>query len=765
MPYTFPNSISEEIWNSKYRYKKADGTPIDKTIEDTWLRVAKACAEAENEPEEWAPKFYNALQDFKFIPAGRILSGAGTSRSVTLFNCYVMGTIPDSMDGIFTMLREAALTLQQGGGIGYDFSTIRPRGSLVKGVDSDASGPLSFMDVWDIMCKTIMSAGSRRGAMMATMRCDHPDVLDFISAKSDPLRLRNFNVSVLCTDDFMKCVKEKGVWELKFDDKVYDKIRAEELWDKILQNTYTQAEPGVIFIDRINDLNNLWYKERISATNPCGEQPLPPYGACLLGSINLTKFILDPFGSNCRINYAELHDTVTIAVRMLDNVIDISKFPLKQQEVEAKNKRRIGLGVTGLADALTMLKVKYNTEKATRLTSYMLSTIMETAYLTSMHLAKEKGSFPVCRNEHLLESKFIKNLRSELREEIRKHGLRNSHLLSIAPTGTISLLAGNVSSGIEPIFAASYERNVTQKDGTRIPQKVEDYAVSKFRELFPGENIPDYFLQASDLTPRDHVIMQATAQKFVDSAISKTVNVPANISFDEFKQVYYLAYEKGCKGCTTYRPNDITGSILSETPKEENEEKISVPGKPESITAQWIGETDPTPRPNFLTGKTYKIKLGSMHHACYITINDHEVSGQIRPFEIFISTKDVTFQPWAAALTRMISAIFRRPYDASFVPEELKVIFDPTFSGFKDGKPIPSLLAAIGQVIEEHMKGLKNPKDERNVTVPWVEIDPIKEPENSSSKTPEICEKCLSTNLTHANGCITCADCFHSKCS
>ena len=364
----FAAPIAEQIWDMKYRFKDAAGTPLDHGVEDTWKRIAGALASVEKQPDMWADKFYNALEDFKFLPAGRIIAGAGTDRSVTLFNCFVMGTVPDSMGGIFDMLKEAAITMQQGGGIGYDFSTLRPKGAPVKGVAADASGPLSFMDVWDAMCRTIMSAGSRRGAMMATMRCDHPDIDQFIEAKQDGARLRMFNLSVLITDDFMDAVKADAAWDLVFDGTVYKTVKALELWNKIMQATYDYAEPGVIFIDRINKKNNLHYCETIAATNPCGEQPLPPYGACLLGSINLARLVNDPFESGADLDVASLDDLVRTAVRMMDNVVDASRFPLAAQAQEARAKRRIGLGVTGLADALLMVGERYGTEEAAKRT-------------------------------------------------------------------------------------------------------------------------------------------------------------------------------------------------------------------------------------------------------------------------------------------------------------------------------------------------------------------------------------------------------------
>lgn len=561
----FAAPIAEQIWDMKYRLKAHDGTPKDETVEDTWWRIARALAEAEapETQEHWAQQFYGALEDFKFLPAGRIVAGAGTGRSVTLFNCFVNGTIPDSMGGIFDMLKEAALTMQQGGGIGYDFSTIRPKGSLVKGVDADASGPLSFMDVWDAMCRTIMSAGSRRGAMMATMRCDHPDIEDFITAKQDPRRLRMFNVSVLVTDPFMAAVKADAPWDLVFNGKVYRTVQARDIWNKIMRGTYDYAEPGVIFIDRINAANNLNYVETIAATNPCGEQPLPPYGACLLGSVNLARLVSEPFTAGATLDVSALDDLVRMAVRMMDNVVSVSNFPLPQQAAEAQAKRRIGLGVTGLADALVMVGVRYGSDEAVAITEEWSRLVARAAYLTSVDLAREKGAFPLFDADKFLASGNMQQMDEDVRAAVAEHGIRNALLTSIAPTGTISLYAGNVSSGIEPIFATAYTRKVLQPDGTKTEEEVVDYAVAKYRERSNSKVLPDYFVTAQNLPPEAHVRMQAAAQKWVDSSISKTVNVPADISFEEFQAVYLQAYDMGCKGCTTYRPNDVTGSVLT----------------------------------------------------------------------------------------------------------------------------------------------------------------------------------------------------------
>src|SRR5215207_4713587 len=565
-------AISQQIWDMKYRLKLPSGEPVDRTIEDTWRRVARAVAAPEQDPEHWAERFYAAMSDFRFLPAGRVVAGAGAARQVTLFNCFVMGAIPDDMGGIFAHLREAALTMQQGGGIGYDFSTLRPRGAYVKGVGADASGPLSFMDVWDAMCRTIMSAGYRRGAMMATLSCDHPDIEAFIEAKREPGRLRMFNLSVLVTDAFMQAVAENAPWQLQFGGTVAKVLPARELWDKIMRATYAYAEPGVIFIDRINRLNNLWYCEHISATNPCGEQPLPPYGACLLGSVNLARFVERPFTPEARLDTAALAALIPDVVRMLDNVIDISGFPLPQQQEEAQKKRRIGLGVTGLADALILCGVRYGSAEAVAAVEAWLGTIQRAAYLASAALAAEKGAFPLFERDRYLAGETVAGLDPEVRDAIAKHGIRNALLTSIAPTGTISLFADNVSSGLEPVFSFRYTRNVLMPDGTRREEEVTDYAYRMFRRL-RGESapLPDYFVDAQTLSPDDHVVMQAAVQRYIDSSISKTINVPADIPFDSFKSVYARAYALGCKGCTTYRPNEVTGAVLQARPEAQPE--------------------------------------------------------------------------------------------------------------------------------------------------------------------------------------------------
>ena len=751
----FPMAISQQIWDMKYRLKDQNGTFLEQTVQDTWRRIAKALSEVETEPKKWETIFYNALTDFKFLPAGRITAGSGTKRNVTLFNCFVMGVIPDSMSGIFDMLKEAALTMQQGGGIGYDFSTIRPKGSLVKGIAADASGPVSFMDVWDSMCRTIMSAGSRRGAMMATMRCDHPDIEEFIAAKSDSQKLRMFNLSVLVTDAFMDAVKKGEDWKLIYNNKVYSVIKAADLWDQIMRATYNFAEPGVIFIDRINATNNLSYCETITATNPCGEQPLPPYGACLLGSINLAKLVEHPFDKNAYLDGSQLEDLVFTAVRMMDNVIEVSQFPLEAQKLEAKNKRRIGLGVTGLADALLMVGLRYGSDEAVKKTEKWMKTIARSAYNASINLAEEKGAFPLFDPEKFIVSGNMIQMDEDVKKAVNKFGIRNALLTSIAPTGTISLYAGNVSSGIEPVFAYSYKRKVLQNDGSHVEEEVVDYAVQLWRDKFGNAPLPDFFVSAQNLTPADHVKMQAAAQKWVDSSISKTINCPEDISFDDFKEVYIQAYDTGCKGCTTYRPNEVTGSVLSAA----SEEKSS---SDQEVNGDIIYMSEPLDRPSTLDGNTYKLKWPDSEHAIYVTINDIIVNDKRRPFEVFINSKNMEHFAWTVGLTRMISAVFRRGGDVSFVVDELKAVFDPRGGAWVGGKYIPSILAAIGGILEEHMMKIGFIKD--SDTSLFHKSSEVTKVENLKLSRQKSCTSCGQFDLQMIEGCMTCRSCGYSKC-
>jgi ribonucleoside-diphosphate reductase alpha chain len=805
--------IQHAIWVNKYR------AASDLRITDTWARVAKALAEAEK-PEVrkvWEERFYAALEDFRFITAGRTLSGAGTGRAVTLLNCFVMGDIEDSMGGIFQGLAESATTLQRGGGIGHDFSTLRPKGAPVKGVGADASGPVSFMDVWDAMCKTIMSAGNRRGAMMGTMRCDHPDIEAFIEAKNDPARLRNFNLSVLATDAFMQAVKEDKEWALHFDETVYKTLPARDLWAKIMRNAYAMAEPGVIFIDRYNAVNNIGAIETIRSTNPCGEQGLPPYGACCLGSINLAALVRRAFTKTAGIDHNELVELVEVAVRMLDNVIDVSKYPLFAQASEARNKRRIGLGVTGLANALAMCGLHYGTEEARTQAARWMELITDNAYKASIALAVEKGAFPLFDWATYGRPGSVAS-----RYAIPKTGIRNALLTSIAPTGTISLVAGNISSGIEPVFDLTFKRTVLQADGSRTTTEVRDYAYAQWlaadEKNAKRPDLPGFFVTASELSPEQHLLMQAALQPHIDSSISKTINCDANMPFETFQDIYTQAYELGLKGCTAFRPNEVTGSILTASDDTKGQEKPAdtrqnVTGKSpanaeELPTAEaileaarklvmdklkkagegeWQVEVVPqlAPREQVLDGKTYKLKWPLIDHAIYITINDvwvieaagpsdlapYGLVSRRRPFEIFINSKHLDSYPWTVAVTRMVSGIFRRGGDVSFVVEELKAVFDPQGGAYVNGKYVPSLIAAIGGVIEQHLLALE--QDNSAPVSPmsgWAATDaaPVEQAAAGPTFAPRpqvLCKRCFSANVKKQEGCIVCRDCNHSACS
>ncbi len=732
----FDVALAEEIWTAKYRFQTSAGEGDD-SFAATAARVARAVAAAESSEcrSSWEARFRDAIQDFRFIPAGRVLAGAGTDRAVTLFNCFVMGTIPDSLDGIFEHLKQAALTMQQGGGVGMDFSTIRPRGALVKGVAADASGPLTFMDCWDSMCRTVQSAGQRRGAMMACLRIDHPDIEAFIDAKRDPARFRNFNLSVLVTDAFMSALGSDSDWPLAFGGKTVRKVRARELWEKLTRATYDVAEPGVIFVDRVNAQNNLAHCETISASNPCGEQMLPPYGACLLGSINLARLVERPFEEGAELDEEQLGELTRTAVRMLDNVIDISRYPLPEQEEEAKAKRRIGLGITGLADALLFCGAAYGGSDAVALTRSWLGTIKREAYRASAELAAEKGPFPLY-DKSMLDRPNLASLDDETRALVAKHGLRNGCLTSIAPTGTTSLLAGNVSSGIEPVFAFSYTRKIRRPDGTTREEKVEDFAMREWRRLKgDAPPPPELFVSAQTLSPSDHLTMQAAAQALIDSSISKTVNCPEEISFEDFADIYVEGYHLGCKGLTTYRPNAVTGSVLSvaETKASSNEEVLE-------------------PRAEQLHGTTYKLKWPESPHAVYITINDLDQDGERRPFEMFINSKNMEHYAWTLGLTRMVSAVFRRSSDVAFVAEELKAVFDPRGGAWMQGRYVPSLLAAIGDIVERHLGGLGS----RPVEAGGFEA--------ASAKPMPQCPQCGASALVKVEGCNNCLECGYSKC-
>lgn len=530
---------------------------------ETFEESVERGAAAMQDNDDHRRAYKDVLMHQRFLPAGRVQAAMGSPRAVTAYNCFVSGGIEDSMDSIMQRAAEAAETMRRGGGIGFDFSSIRPSGDRIVSLDSSASGPVSFMHIFDAVCRTIVSAGHRRGAMMAVLRVDHPNIEEFIRAKKNDKDLTNFNISVGVTDEFMECVTKGKSFDLKFKGRVYDTIDASRLWDEIMRNNWDWAEPGVLFIDRINNDNNLHYAETIEATNPCGEQPLPSFGACLLGSFNLTKYL--PLEGIDRVfNFKQLKEDIPHVVRAMDNVIDRTEYPLVEQQREARRKRRMGLGITGLANCLSLLGLRYGSVEAVKFTRKVMKTLTCEAYSASSDLAKEKGSFPLYKQEEYLSGGFIKRLPTDLREKIKDQGIRNSHLISIAPTGTISFTADNISSGIEPVFALEYDRTVQTEQGATI-LKMRDYAYNFY-------GVSD--VTTEDLTTQDHLDMQIAAQVWVDSAVSKTINVSDDVTFDEFKDIYVKAWKGKLKGVTTFRAAGKRYGILNKVePQEETIEE------------------------------------------------------------------------------------------------------------------------------------------------------------------------------------------------
>lgn len=754
--------LTNEIWTRKYREgpEGSIGETLRRGVEGVYISDTDAKA-------KW--QALEAVEKMLFIPGGRIIAGAGTPHRVTLINCYVSRTIGDSMPEIMDALKEAALTQQQGGGIGMDFSTLRPSGAYLNRTGAIASGPLYFMDMWDSMCATIKSAGGRRGAMMATMHCEHPDLPAFIEAKRQKGRLTNFNVSVLVTDAFMDAVKNDEDWYLGFhepredgehlfttfrDDEdaikkgpwyAYSKWSARELWDMILKNTYEWAEPGVIFIDQVNEQNNLRYMEKIMCTNPCGEQPLPPYACCNLGAINLARMVQQPFTGEAFFDFKLMEKVVAIAMRFLDNVIDVTLYPLEEQAMEEFNKRRTGLGITGLADAMVQLGIKYASKEGVAFTEEVMQLLCKASFKASALLAKERGAFPLYDAEQWGDGcRVIEGLPASVKKLIKQHGIRNGVLLTIAPTGTTSIFAGNVSSGLEPIFMRETTRNVRQADESTKQFTAYDYAALLWRTIKgPNKPYPDYMTEYSDLSPRDHLNIQAICQQYIDASISKTINVPEDMSYDDFKEVYMDAYYMGCKGCTTYRPSDVRGEVLVSAGKKDGpKEKMIIPL---------------IHRPAYLQGCTYKVSWPSDNASYYITINS---APDGRPFEIFIHSTSSKYTDWTTALSLMISAIMRRGDDIMFIPEELRKVASAHDSAWVGPKFYASLVALIGATLEQHLENADQQQ------LPYEAASPT-----AAGETPIInqvkgaqCPECLQPAMFPKEGCLTCSSCGHSKC-
>jgi len=760
--------ISHLVWDEKYRFKDRAGNSLEETPDDTHRRVVRGAYKGDPDIEA-AKRAERAMLEWRWNPAGRIHAGAGTDKRVTWINCFVLPIIADSMDtheksgalGIMDCLKVAALTQQMGGGIGMDFSTLRPKGAIVVRTQSVSDGPLVFMEMWDSMCSTIMSAGWRRGAMMATLRVDHPDIEGFILAKQTAGVLTNFNVSVTVTNAFMEAVKEDLDWELVFDVPrenpltlpkpetalyVYKTLKARDLWEKILRSTYVHAEPGVIFIDRVNELNNLNYCETITATNPCGEQPLPPNGDCDLGAVNLAVLVKDPFTGEAKVDWEGLEDTVRVGVRFLDNVLDRTLYPTEDQKKEALSKRRIGLGVTGLGNMLQQLTLRYGSRAAIAQVGEVMQFIRDKAYWTSIGLAEERGSFPLYNEKEFLKSPFIRALPRLIKSAIKKKGIRNGLLLTIAPTGTTSCYYHNISSGMEPSFSWQYTRKKRAPEGGYTSVEVEDYGYLKFREMFgDDEPLPDYMVTALELTVDEHLMMQATCQKFVDAAISKTMNVPTEMSFEDFRQVYQNAWDWGCKGCTTYRedPNSVRGSILT-------------------VGKEVLPTIEPTPRPEVLEGKTYKLKWPETETAFYVTFNYYvRADGTKAPFEMFISSKNVQHAEWMTVLTRVVSAVFRRGGDTAFLVDELKQIYSPLGGAWVNQKYVPSLVALFGETLERFLAdigpdGLPQTEEEGSLSPLMLAT--------RTGRLGEFCPRCSQPALVRKEGCNTCENCGWSNC-
>lgn len=824
-----PQEISVDTFQEKYAKGEEKEIPV------LQMRVAKALASNEQDQESWTTVFYQAQRD-GFIPGGRINSAAGMESESTLINCFIQ-PVGDSVSGyddngypsIYIALGEAAETMRRGGGVGYDFSRIRPFDAYVKGTQSHASGPMSYMRVFDRSCETVESAGGRRGAQMGVLRCDHPDIFSFITAKRTKGEFNNFNLSIGVTDKFMQAVEQKGMWQLVHKSKpcqsyieennsyldeesgnwIWKTIPAMDLWDLVMKSTYDFAEPGILFLDRMNEENNLYYCEVIEATNPCAEQPLPPYGCCDLGSVNLTKFVRNPFSPDAYFDEEAFKNVVRVGIRMLDNVLDVTAWPLEKQRQEAMNKRRIGLGFMGIGDAIIMLNKWYNKQDGVEFAEYVSRTMRDTAYLTSIDLAKEKGAFPFFDKEKYLAGKFVSRLPQFIKDEIAEHGIRNSHLLSIAPTGTIAIaFADNASNGIEPPFSWVYDRKKRMKDGSKKTFEVADHAWRLYRAMGHDINkLPENFVTALQMTVEAHTDVMKAVQPYIDTAISKTVNIPADYPYDKFKDLYMYAWKSGLKGLATYRPNDILGSVLS-VKKEETtvapvvqEATIDTDnGKTldqiiEEMYAQPFESRKDGILPSITIKERFRTNEGEQKFliiVSFMKIVRKTRFGTItirRPVEFVLEANfGVSSSSWDSAF-RTMSVGARYGVPVTKLIENLREI---TWehgavrygTKLKDGKQVPlwhsSDAAAIGYIIEAALieDGFltQDGKLAKKYKITAENTDPIEieapeivvqaetivveaKPEQSLAPTGRKCPECGAHNLVKRDGCDQCENC------